>query len=710
MEKKLKKIILSFYIVILFLLFFNIDYLNPLNTLWLYNDNPDNAAIQAGWYFFKNDIWRFPLGLNPNYGHGLNNTIIVSDGIPILAILFKLLAPLAKFEYQYISSWYLLCFILQFYFAFKIINFFTKNFYFSFIAANFFILAPVFLYRLTLDPVQSAHWILLWFLYNLFKYKFELTEKKILLILLVSVSINIYFVAIISVPIFFFFFFKFFYNLEKKTKIIKKFLIIYSSLLFLMFLLGYFVTPISSSVGGGFGVYNLNLLTIFDPVVQRRDQIWSNFFSSINISQNSKVEAFNYLGLGQFCLILTAFFILFKRRNILKIFFNFERKYLIFLGTFLFFLFLIALSNKIYFGDILLLEIKLNNYILGILSIFRVSARFFWLVTYLVLAISLLIIFFEFKKKKYLILLFCFSLQLIDTFPGLKKNFKHNFDSPIKNFENFNDIFSTYQIINISYPENYSNKFIFFSGYFEKFRTVSTNFSVQARFNRKKAAQSRDLIYKKLFSKDIKENEVIIIENISHLKHLKTKFKKDEFVFLLRNNFWFLAKKGKLKMSEFEKRKIDDVKLDPIIFGRRLELNLEKPKYFGLGWTYPREYNHIDNKLGAWSEGNKSSLLFRLNNNEKIFVTFFYEANIQKKNYEFLMEVSVNDINYKKFLINSDGEKTFSLNIDPKNLNSRDIIIDFNFSNIKSSWEQAYKPDFRSLGIKLKSIQFEKNN
>lgn len=166
-----------------------------------------------------------------------------------------------------------------------------------------------------------------------------------------------------------------------------------------MFLLGYFVTPISSSVGGGFGVYNLNLLTIFDPVVQRRDQIWSNFFSSINISQNSKVEAFNYLGLGQFCLILTAFFIFCKRRNILKIFFNFERKYLIFLGTFLFFLFLIALSNKIYFGDFLLLEIKLNNYILGILSIFRVSARFFWLVTYLVLAISLLIIFFQFKKK-----------------------------------------------------------------------------------------------------------------------------------------------------------------------------------------------------------------------------------------------------------------------------------------------------------------------
>jgi len=708
MTKNFKKIILFFHIAFLFLLFFKIEYLNPFNTFWLYNDNSDNAAIQAGWYFFKNDIWRFPLGLNPNYGQGLDNTIIVSDGIPILAIFFKLLGSFIKSEFQYISAWYFLCFFLQFYFAFRIINLFTKNFYFSFISAHFFTLAPVFLYRLTLDPVQSAHWILLWFLYNLLKYKFELSVKKILLILLVAVSINIYFAAIISVPIFLLFFFKFLHNLEKRINLIKKLLIIYSSLLFLMFVLGYFETPISSSVGGGFGVYNLNLLTIFDSVVQRRDQIWSNFFSSINISQNSKIEAFNYLGLGQFCLILLALLTVCKRRNIFNVFFKFEKKYLFFLGTSLIFLFFLALSHKIYFGSILLLEIKLNNYFLGVLSIFRVSARFFWLVTYLVLALSILIIFFEFDRKKYLILSTCFLIQLLDTFPGLKKNFKHNFDSPIKNFENFNDIFSSYKIINISYPENYSDKFVYFSGYFEKFKTISTNFSVQARFNKKKAGLSRVAIYQKLFNKDIKENEAIIIDNISHLKHLKTLFNKDDFVFLFRNNFWFLAKKGKLIMSDSEIKKLYSVELDQIVFDQIIHLNLKDPKYFGLGWTYPREFNHAENKLGAWSEGEKSTLLFRVNSDEKFAVTFFYEANIKKKNYEFFMDILVNNNNNKRLLISNGDEKNFSLIIDPKNLNSKDIIIEFNFSNLKSSWEQAYQADFRLLGIKLKSIQFKK--
>jgi hypothetical protein len=115
------------------------------------------------------------------------------------------------------SFWYFLCLFLQFYFAYKILNHYTRNPYFSFFSANFFLLAPVFLYRLTLDPGgTSAHWILLWFIYYLIKYKFNLSVQKILFILLVASSINIYFIAIISIPIFLLFLFKFFLNLENK--------------------------------------------------------------------------------------------------------------------------------------------------------------------------------------------------------------------------------------------------------------------------------------------------------------------------------------------------------------------------------------------------------------------------------------------------------------------------------------------------------------
>ena len=57
------------------------------STKWLHN--LETSIAQTGWYFFKNDIWRFPLGSNPNYGISLGNSIIFSDSIPILALLFK---------------------------------------------------------------------------------------------------------------------------------------------------------------------------------------------------------------------------------------------------------------------------------------------------------------------------------------------------------------------------------------------------------------------------------------------------------------------------------------------------------------------------------------------------------------------------------------------------------------------------------------------
>ena len=59
------------------------------STEWLYQGN-DSELPQMGWYFFKNDIWRFPLGSNPNYGTNYGSSIVFADSIPILSILFKI--------------------------------------------------------------------------------------------------------------------------------------------------------------------------------------------------------------------------------------------------------------------------------------------------------------------------------------------------------------------------------------------------------------------------------------------------------------------------------------------------------------------------------------------------------------------------------------------------------------------------------------------
>ena len=67
------------------------------STKWLYGVN-DAAHQQLGWYFFQNDVWRFPPGSNPNYGLGISSSIVYTDSIPILAIFFKLLKETPKNE------------------------------------------------------------------------------------------------------------------------------------------------------------------------------------------------------------------------------------------------------------------------------------------------------------------------------------------------------------------------------------------------------------------------------------------------------------------------------------------------------------------------------------------------------------------------------------------------------------------------------------
>ena len=118
--------IFSFYLfvsLILTSLFNGFETLNLSNTQWLFSGD-DRSAHQLGWHFFKNDIWRFPLGANPNFGTEIGNSIVYSDSIPFLALLFKSINFLLPEKFQYISLWFVICFffqgILSFFLIFKI--------------------------------------------------------------------------------------------------------------------------------------------------------------------------------------------------------------------------------------------------------------------------------------------------------------------------------------------------------------------------------------------------------------------------------------------------------------------------------------------------------------------------------------------------------------------------------------------------------------
>ena len=141
--------ILFFYLLIslsITILILGIHNLGVTNTSWLAAHDASTDIIS--WKFFRDDVWRFPLGSNPNYGMNLGSGIAFSGSIPIMALIFKFFKFILPDEFHYFSLWILICFFLNGYISFLIIADKTKNIAFSLIGSLFFILSPILINRL----------------------------------------------------------------------------------------------------------------------------------------------------------------------------------------------------------------------------------------------------------------------------------------------------------------------------------------------------------------------------------------------------------------------------------------------------------------------------------------------------------------------------------------------------------------------------------
>ena len=93
-------------------------------TSWILGSG-DKTNAHIAWTYFRNDIWHFPIGKNPNYGLDIANSIIFTDSIPVFAIVFKFFSFFLPDNFQYFSLWIMLCFFLQMYCSYLLLIFFT---------------------------------------------------------------------------------------------------------------------------------------------------------------------------------------------------------------------------------------------------------------------------------------------------------------------------------------------------------------------------------------------------------------------------------------------------------------------------------------------------------------------------------------------------------------------------------------------------------
>ncbi|WP_440939481.1 DUF6311 domain-containing protein [Candidatus Pelagibacter sp.] len=685
--------------IIFWLFLLGPQYINPSNQDWLYNG--DLSIYQIGWKFFRNDIWRFPLGLNPNYGIYNGGSIVFSDSIPLLAFIFKLFESLIPDTFQYFSFWIFICIYLQIYLSYKIIFNYSQNFYYSLISSFFFLTSTIFLHRSGIHLSLMGHWlILLYFLINISKtINFKDNKKKILI--LFSSLIHFYFTIILIII----YFIETIFKLKFDVKIIFKFfinnLILLIALFLLMYVIGYFSIRIDDGIGGGYGFYNFNLSSFFNPLGFNNitSFSWSYFFKDIEF-HNSNNEGFSYLGISGllfFVLCLDNF-----RTGNYEVIFNRKVSISIFV-----FLTLLATSNNINFGEYNLFNIDLNKYIYLLLSSVRASGRLIWPVFYIIFLSGILYIYFtQGKKKANIIISILFILQIIDLMPGLK-NYKlgRQYTTLNEQFVENKDwigLSNKFHILRNLNPKNQSELYFNLAKHIMTENYHKTDISYLARINRQTLEKIRENQIKKFNSKDLEifKNTLYVTKNESLVKNLKLIYKNELNIYFM-DDIWLISTLDDQALTKYvyKDQLYNYFKINEI---NEIFENFENKKNnpFGLGWEFDKK-----NKKFA-SVGLSSTLIFQIDKNlckRNINLQFDFDKYFENQDNLKEIKVIINNLIEKNIFLND--EPYFNVELFKNCSENNTVKLDFYYNNPISKYELRSGLNRKKRAIIINSIQ-----
>ena len=669
--------------IILWCYLLGFNFINPLNSDWLYLG--DFSQVQLGWKFFKNDVWRFPIGSNPNFGMYFDGSIIFSDSIPIFAIFFKVIRIFLPENFQYFSLWVLLCIYLQFFFAFKIIFKFTKNLSYSLIGGLFFIFSTIFLNRSGIHLSLMGQWILLSGIY--IETINDKNKNKLLYQILniaLATLIHFYFTIIL---ILFYVFGKIFDLFKKKIKlknIIKETIKLIIPTLTLMYIVGYFTIGLDDGLGWGYGYYNFNLNSFLNPA-------GGNYFESFNWSQfleqrkyqNGEHEGFSYLGIIGL-LFLLLFFVNFIFKKYLIVF----NRYKILTISLLFLV--LATSNNINFGENNIFLVPVNNLFYALLSSIRASGRLIWPVYYLIFIFGIIYVFRLFENKRpTIIILILFFIQIADIHPGLLKYslgsqyIDRSIDQNLKN-SIWSDLSKDFEIIRILEPQNNSVIYQKLSGYLLKENFKKTDITYLARVNRESIFSKKYELVKLFNQKNLQifEKTIFVSKNKIFVRSLYELY-GDMLHYNYIDNFWLISikplKAGHISQSTNMIEKIYRINLD---VSNIVNLSNKSISPEGMGW----KISNVGNNL--FLDGYFSSILLNIeggkchkNSIMKLSIDKYYKNQIEPIN----LDITINQNKKKEFIIRDASNNQLELNFDCKK-NSKNKI-EFNVENPKSLYD-----------------------
>ena len=379
----------------------------------------DIRQHQAGWMFYRNSPWSFPLCKALNLGYPEGTSVSYTDSIPIAALFFKLLSPVLPKSFQYFGIYTCFCFMMQGLFGAALVYRFTKHQLYSALSSLLFVISSCFLERCFRHTALSSHWLLLAALFLYFARKAACGEKYRLLywtvLLCLAVGIHpylfgmVYGVFIVS-------------GLkaltDRRSVKFTIFGILFGTGIVLLFgyVIGLFGTGVRADEG--FGIYSLNLNGLFNPK-SREHPVWSLFLPNRPVYGNQG-DGIYYMGAGLLLTFAAVMIrLLIRERGALS---RWIRSNLLLLallaGCTLF-----AVSNVVTFDDKLLLTVPLPEGFYRIINIFRSSERFFFLPYYCIILTAAAGLYRMLSGNSRAALVCCLvlcGLQTADILPGLK--------------------------------------------------------------------------------------------------------------------------------------------------------------------------------------------------------------------------------------------------------------------------------------------------
>lgn len=349
-------------------------------------DNGDIAQHISGWWYYARDSWHFPLLHTERLNHPEGVTIALTDSIPLMALLFKALLTLfpSMFpeHFHYFGWWMGLVFVAQAVSAVMLMRALgAKSLFALVISIGFALTWPVLhaRYHHAALMMQSIIIFALAFYFSGSSkaWSSNKTSFAFIALSLIGLTVHPYFLPFVA-GLFVAFMVDQVVKGEPWLLQLKRLLVFGLVLGLTMWALGYLdrKAPLA-----GFG--DFFFLDLKHPFCGGGKLLKCGIGPVYEFPYH---EGFNYLGAGLLLLIPFALFfaLAFDRKAFIAIPKKYPALLILVLGFFLY-----ALSNRVRYAGVEIFTYPLPTWLNFLTGTFRASGRFFWLVSLLVLFVTL---------------------------------------------------------------------------------------------------------------------------------------------------------------------------------------------------------------------------------------------------------------------------------------------------------------------------------